>query len=240
MLNKSNNKYQEFVSNPWKVGIVAIMFYLAFQVFADILAIKQTTLFGLVISPAFVVFPMTFTLRDVMHKYIGKQGARLVIVTALALNAIMLLIFQLYVKLPAVAGTEDVQAAVSLIFGSMWRIVLASILAEFASEMMDTEVYQAWVNKFGERHQWGRVLFSNLVAGPIDIVVFKLVAFAGWLPMSVVWANIGGEMLLRVILAVVTVPLIYLAPTPTTNQLANIFIRGYKEKQEEAAESIEV
>jgi queuosine precursor transporter len=175
-----------------------------------------------------------------MHKYIGKQGARLVIVTALALNAIMLLIFQLYVKLPAVAGTEDVQAAVSLIFGSMWRIVLASILAEFASEMMDTEVYQAWVNKFGERHQWGRVLFSNLVAGPIDIVVFKLVAFAGWLPMSVVWANIGGEMLLRVILAVVTVPLIYLAPTPTTNQLANIFIRGYKEKQEEAAESIEV
>jgi len=223
MFKNFRNNYQEFVSNPWKVGIVAVMFYLAFQVFADILAIKQTTLFGLVISPAFFVFPMTFTLRDVMHKYIGKQGARLVIVTALVLNAIMLLIFQLYVKLPAVAGTEDVQSAVSLIFGSMWRIVAASILAEFASEMMDTEVYQAWVNKFGEKHQWGRVLFSNLVAGPIDIVVFKLVAFA----------NIGGEMLLRVILAVATVPLIYLAPNPTTNQLANIFIKGYKEKQEE-------
>lgn len=233
MFKNFRNNYQEFVSNPWKVGIVAVMFYLAFQVFADILAIKQTTLFGLVISPAFFVFPMTFTLRDVMHKYIGKQGARLVIVTALVLNAIMLLIFQLYVKLPAVAGTEDVQSAVSLIFGSMWRIVAASILAEFASEMMDTEVYQAWVNKFGQKHQWGRVLFSNLVAGPIDIVVFKLVAFAGWLPMSVVWANIGGEMLLRVILAVATVPLIYLAPNPTTNQLANIFIKGYKEKQEE-------
>lgn len=223
-------KYRQFVSDNWKVGLIAVMLYLAFQVFADILAIKMTVIAGLTISPAFFVYPMTFTFRDMIHKFLGKQVAQLVIGMALAINIIMLGIFQIYVQLPAVAGAEEIQAAVSLIFGSMWRIVLASISAEFISEMVDTEVYQLWVNKFKQRHQWGRVLFSNLVSGPIDITVFKLVAFLGWLPMGVVWANIASEMLLRVALAVISIPLIYIAPSPSESAL-RMFVRGIPEPE---------
>lgn len=227
---KFKEQYRQFVSNSWKVGIIAVMLYIAFQVFADILAIKMTSLWGLTVSPAFFVFPLTFTFRDLVHKFIGKTGARLVIVTALGINVIMLLIFFIYIRLPAVAGTENIQAAIELIFGSMWRIVLASITAEFCSEMIDTEVYGAWVKRFAEKYQWGRVLTSNVVAGTVDIFVFKMVAFLGWLPMSVVWANVGSEMLLRLGLAIVSIPLIYIAPSPKDSPL-KAFVRGLDEIQ---------
>lgn len=228
MFKKMLVNWKEFRTNHWKMGIVSIMFYLAFQVFADLLAIKMTSFAGLTVSAAFFVYPMTFTFRDLMHKFMGKKVSVIVIKTALLINIVMLGVFWIYVNAPPVPGTEDIQASVSLIFGSMWRIVLASVLAEFVSELVDTEVYQAWVNKFQNKHQWGRVLFSNIVAGPIDITVFKLVAFLGWLPMGVVFANILSEMLLRVGLAIVSIPLIYIAPSPTTEKL-KMFVRGIDE-----------
>jgi len=212
------------------MGIVAIMFYLAFQVFADLLAIKMTNIAGLTISAAFFVYPMTFTFRDLIHKFMGKAMALLVIRTALAINFVMLAVFWVYITLPPVIGTEAIQSSVQLIFGSMWRIVLASITAEFISETVDTNVYQAWVDKFGQKYQWGRVLSSNLVAGPVDITAFKLVAFLGVLPMGVVFANILSEMFLRVLLAVISMPLIYIAPNPTTDKL-KMFVRGLDEPQ---------
>ena len=190
---------------------------------------KRQGVFGLTISAAFFVYPMTFTFRDLIHKFMGKGVSRMVIKIALLINVIMLGIFWIYVKLPPVAGTEFVQDAVSLIFGSLWRIVLASVLAEFISEMIDTEVYQAWVNKFGEKYQWGRVLSSNIIAGPIDITAFKLIAFLGVLPMGVVFANIASEMLLRLALAVISIPLIYIAPSPKTDKL-KMFVRGIEKK----------
>ena len=225
MFKKLTDGWKNLSHNHWKMGIISIMFYLAFQIFADILAIKMTNVAGLTISAAFFVFPMTFTLRDLIHKFMGKQVAQIVIRTALLINFTMLLIFWVYIAFPPVKGTENIQAAVALIFGSMWRIVLASITAEFISETVDTEVYQAWVNKFGAKYQWGRVLSSNIVAGPIDITVFKLVAFLGWLPMGVVFANILSEMLLRFALAVISMPLIYIPPNPTTEKL-KMFVKG--------------
>ena len=207
-------KWSELKTDPLKLGIVAIMFYLSFQIFADILSLKATSFFGLTLGAVFFVYPLTFTFRDIMHKVLGKEVAKLVIYTALSINVVMLGIFWIYVNMPVAEGSEWAQPASELIFGNIWRIVVASVVAEFISEMMDTELYQRWVNKWGEKHQWGRVLYSNTIAGPLDVILFNLIAFTGLWETSLILAVVKTEILLRICMAVVSIPLIYLVPTP--------------------------
>ena len=86
---------------------------------------------------------------------------------------------------------------------------------KIVAELIDTEVYAAWVRKFGRSHQWGRVLASNAVALPIDSVVFVLIAFSGIGPlqavvptsvvMEIIWLNI----VFKGVVTVLSIPLIY-------------------------------
>jgi hypothetical protein len=83
-------------------------------------------------------------------------------------------------------------------------------LAEIVSQLVDTEVYSFYVNKITKKYQWGRVLFSNLISAPIDSVLFIFLAFYGTQPMTVIWSMIGVQIVMKWIMAVVSIPGIYL------------------------------
>jgi len=59
----------------------------------------------------------------------------------------------------------------------VWRITLASIAAEVASELLDTEAYRIWVEHITRKYQWLRVLVSNSISIPIDSALFSFLAF---------------------------------------------------------------
>lgn len=95
------------------------------------------------------------------------------------------------------------------VLAPVWRIVLASILAEVVSELLDTEVYAAWVRRFGERSQWGRVLSSNGVAVPVDSALFVMVAFVGVVPAGDAWEIFTTNVVVKGMVTLATIPLIY-------------------------------
>ena len=77
------------------------------------------------------------------------------------------------------------------------------------AELVDTEVYRAWVARYGVQYQWGRVLSSNAVSVPLDSVIFAVISFAGRLPASVVWSIIVANIVIKGLTAVASTPLIY-------------------------------
>jgi hypothetical protein len=161
-----------------------------------------------------LVYPFTFTLRDLVHKIAGKEAARVLIFTAAAINIVMAAVFWLTARLPA-DPTTGPQIEFGQVLSPVWRIVLASLLAEVVSELADTEVYQRWVQRMGETRQWGRVLVSNGVAIPVDSAIFVVIAFLGVLPGEVVrevfWANV----IAKGVITIVSIPWIYMVkPAP--------------------------
>jgi uncharacterized integral membrane protein (TIGR00697 family) len=182
--------------------------YVAAQMLADISSLRIVTIAGLAVDAGTLVYPFTFTLRDLVHKIAGKSAARILIFTAAGINIVMAGIFWLVARLPADVATGP-QLEFGQVLSPVWRIVVASILAEVISELTDTEVYQRWVAQLGERHQWGRVLASNAVAIPIDSALFVLIAFLGVLPgpvvMEIFWANV----IAKGIVTMVSIPWIY-------------------------------
>ncbi|MBT8213357.1 MAG: VUT family protein, partial [Acidimicrobiia bacterium] len=65
------------------------------------------------------------------------------------------------------------------------------------------------VDRFGSRHQWGRVLASNAVAIPIDSVIFAVIAFAGVLSGDAVVEIIVTNIVVKAIVTIVSIPWIY-------------------------------
>ncbi len=183
--------------------------YVAAQVLADVASLRIVDIFGKAIDGGTFIYPITFTLRDLIHKAAGKRVARALIVTAAIVNLFMAGLFWLVSELPLVAGSGVTSELFADVLGPVWRIVLASIVAEVIGELLDTEVYSAWVKRFGSDKQWGRVLVSNTAALPVDSVLFALIAFAGTVPGSIVWEIIYINIAFKGVVTVLSIPLIY-------------------------------
>jgi hypothetical protein len=202
------------VNRAVKSLLIAATAYVAAQMMADISSLRIVEIGGYAVDGGTLVYPFTFTLRDLVHKIAGKAAARTVIMAAAAVNLVMAGLFWLVAEMPADAVTGP-QLEFGLVLTPVWRIVFASIVAEVVSEMLDTEVYQAWVHRLGRRHQWGRVLVSNAVSVPVDSALFVVGAFGGVLPAAVAWEIFWLNVVIKGLVSLVSIPWIYwVRPAP--------------------------
>ena len=193
------------------VIVVVATAYVAAQILADIASLRILFIAGFSIDAGTIVYPLTFTLRDLVHKTAGIITSRVLIVTAAGINLFMAVLFWIVSVMPA-----DQSVGTQLQFGAVlspvWRIVFASIIAEVVAEFADSEVYQRWVDRAGNRWQWGRVLSSNAIAIPIDSILFTTIAFGGVLPIAVVIGIFWSNVIVKGATTVLSLPLIYIVP----------------------------
>jgi uncharacterized integral membrane protein (TIGR00697 family) len=189
--------------------IVLVASYIALQIFSDIGSLRIVMLGGMSIDAGTFIYPLTFTLRDMVHKTMGKRGAQLMIVTAAGFNLLMALYFWMVSILPADMSVGT-QAEFGLVLAPLWRLVFASIVAEVIAELTDTEIYSMWKKRVTARHQWSRVLVSNGVSIPLDSLIFCWIAFGGLFEASVVWSIFLSNTLIKFATTLVSLPAIYL------------------------------
>ncbi len=196
----------------WVVGL-----YIACQLIADVAATRFVELGGVVMPAGTFIFAITFTLRDVIHKRLGKEWARQVIIVAAFLNILLSGYLWAVSKLPAPVWFE-LSDSWTAVFAIVPAITIGSIVAELVSELVDTEVYHYYKTRFPNAPQWSRVLTSNVVALPIDTIVFSLLAFTllpplfGGVPigfLAAVTQVASGQIIYKAAVTVLSLPLIY-------------------------------
>lgn len=130
--------------------------------------------FGMVATGT-LIFGVTFTARDYVHR-LGRPKVYVMIgVAALASGGLSLL------------GAVD------------WRIIAASVIAIILSETADTEVYQRLINR-----PWlARVTGSNLVSVPLDTVLFNSIAFLGVFALPMLVSIVIGEITVKFLVGLV-------------------------------------
>lgn len=192
-------------------AIIVSVAYVAAQMIADIASLKILLIAGFSVDGGTLVYAITYTLRDLVHKTAGIKTARVLVVSAAVINLVMAGMFWLISILPA-DPSVGAQEAFNQVLAPVWRIVMASILAEVISELTDTEIYQLWVTRVTEKKQWLRVLISNTISIPIDSMLFSWIAFGGTMPNSVVWSIVLSNILIKGAITVFSLPGIYLVP----------------------------
>ncbi|MEQ1787559.1 MAG: queuosine precursor transporter [Acidimicrobiales bacterium] len=203
-----------------RLAVAAVGAYVGAQVIADITSLKIGTFAGRAVDMGTFIYPITFTLRDVVHKALGKRAARALVLTAAVVNVFMALYLQWAARAPSDVS-YPLGAEFEAVLAPLWRITVASILAEVVSELIDTEVYHWFVRRVTTRHQWARVAVSNAVSLPIDNVIFVVVAFGAipgfadhalTLPWAVVWDIFVVNLTVKALVSAASLPLIYLSP----------------------------
>ena len=190
-------------------AVLVVASYIAAQMLSDVLSLKIALVAGFSIDAGTFIYPFTFTLRDLVHKLLGRRVARQLIITAAAINLLMAGLFAFAAWLPP-DPSWNLQHEFAAVLTPVWRIVVASIAAEVLAELTDTEAYHLWVTRVTRRFQWMRVLVSNSISVPLDSLIFCWGAFGGVLPTATVWSIFWANVLLKGGVTLLSLPGIYL------------------------------
>ncbi len=205
-MNRSNSP-----TSLTTAGVLVVAAYVAAQMLSDVLSLKIALVAGFSIDVGTFVYPFTFTLRDLVHKLLGRAAARVDIVAAAVINLLMAGLFAFAAWLPP-DSTWELQREFAAVLTPVWRIVIASIVAEIVSEFADTEIYHLWVTRVTRRYQWARVLVSNSISVPLDSLIFCWGAFGGQLPITTVLSIFWANVIVKGAVTLMSLPGIYLVP----------------------------
>ncbi len=198
-------------NNLLSAAILVSVFYVAAQMMADIASLRIVLVAGFSIDAGTFIYPLTFTLRDMVHKVAGIKIARMLILAAAGINLVMALFFKIVAILPPDMSV-GAQSEFAMVLSPVWRIVGASIIAEVIAELIDTEGYRFWVEKVTRKYQWARVLVSNAISIPVDSFIFSFLAFWGIMMPAVVLSIFFSNMIIKGITTLISIPAIYLVP----------------------------
>jgi uncharacterized integral membrane protein (TIGR00697 family) len=144
-------------------------------------------------------FPISYLIDDVLTEVYGYARARRAIWAGFAAMAFMALMEWTVVHLPVAEGWNG-QAAYERVFGSGWRIIVASMAAFFIGDFVESAVMAKMKIWSEGRNLWLRFWGSTIVGEGIDSLIFYPLAFYGMADWPV--AALGEVMLSQFILKV--------------------------------------
>jgi uncharacterized integral membrane protein (TIGR00697 family) len=155
-------------------------------------------------------FPVAYIIGDVLTEVYGFARARRVIWTGFAALMFMAFMSWVVVALPPAAGWTN-QGAYEAVFGQTWRIVLASMTAFWAGELVNSIVLAKMKIWTRGRHLWSRTIGSTVVGQGVDSLIFYPLAFwgaPGW-SNDLVLKVLATQWLLKVGWEVLLTPVTY-------------------------------
>jgi len=210
------------------VGIALVALFVTALVTAQLLAVKIVPV-GLptglpvvgaeVLVPAGVIaYAVTFLATDCLTELYGHRQAAVVVNVGFGMVLVLLALVWAAILVPAhPAGVE--QAAFATVMAPSTNIVLGGLLAYLVSQNWDVFTFARIRQYTGRRHLWLRNLGSTLSSQFIDTVVFITVAFlvaptlfgiGQALPTDVIVGLIAGQYLVKLAIAVIDTPFVYL------------------------------
>ena len=123
-------------------------------------------------------FPLSYVIGDVLTEVYGYARARRVIWVGFAAMVFMAFMSWAVVAMPA-ADSWKGQSAYEQVFGLVPRIVLASIIAFWAGEFVNSFVMARMKIWTQGKALWSRTIGSTFVGQGVDSMLFYPIAFLG-------------------------------------------------------------
>ena len=142
----------------------------------------------LVFGAGNLFFPISYIFGDILTEVYGYAQARKVIWAGFAAMIFATCMSQIVIHMPSYSAepfNATLQPALEVVFGSTWRIVVASMIAFWAGDFVNAYVLarvKVWTQG---RHLWFRTISSTILGQGVDSLIFYPIAFYG------TWSNEG-------------------------------------------------
>lgn len=155
-------------------------------------------------------FPLGYVIGDILTEVYGYARARRVIWTGFAALIFMAFMSWAVVAMPPADGWSG-QASYEAVFGQVPRIVVASIIAFWAGEFVNSYVMARMKVWTKGKALWSRTIGSTVVGQGVDSLIFYPVAFLflpDWPPERVLQIALS-QWLLKVLWEAALTPVTY-------------------------------
>jgi len=162
-------------------------------------------------SVGIIPWPVVFLTTDLINEYFGRRGVRRLTFLTVAMIAYAFVILAV-TRLPEATPLGVDGDSFDKVFGQSQWIIVGSVTAFLASQLLDVFVFQ-WLRRFtGKSMLWLRATGSTVVSQMIDSVIVLYIGLA--LPMHWDWSTFIATAIpnytVKLVIAVLATPLIYL------------------------------
>ncbi len=190
---------------------IPIGVFASLTVTANIIAFKIVSFGNFVVPAAVITYASTFLVTDFLSEVYGRDTAVKAVWAGFLSNIIMVLSVIIAVRWnPAPFMSPEMVESFNTVLGFAPRVVIASMIAFLISQHHDVWAFHFWKNRTGGRYLWLRNNLSTLISQLIDTLIFITIAFAGKFPAEAIIAMITGQYIVKVIIALLDTPFMYL------------------------------
>ena len=187
--------------------IIAAVF-VALLLLSNISAVKLIEFGPLITDGGLFLFPLVYIVGDVLTEVYGFKAAKRVIYTGFAIGVLAAFTYYLVQIAPPAASWEN-QAAFESILGFVPQIVIASVLAFLAGQLLNSWVLVKVKAKTNEKKLWLRLISSTAVGQLADTVVFTMIASLGRLSFDEFLNFLVVGYLYKTLIEVLLLPITY-------------------------------
>jgi queuosine precursor transporter len=171
-------------------------------------AAKPAQLWGFTFGAGILFFPLSYLIGDILTEVYGYGRARRCVWAGFAAVLFMAFMSWVVVSLPPGPGWAG-QAAYESVFGQVPRIVLASVAAFWAGELVNAFVMAKMKLWTQGKHLWSRTIGSTIFGQGVDSLLFYPLAFLGVWETSTVITVMVTNWALKVLWEIFLTPVTY-------------------------------
>lgn len=153
---------------------------------SNVITSKQVLLpFGITMTGAVFIFPITYVLSDLFSEVYGYKWSRFTCYLGFAMNLFMVLVFSAVIVSPAPDYWTN-QEAFQIVLGSAPRVLFASLLSFMVGDFVNDRVFKAFKDKHPTDHIGFsfRAILSSICGEVADSAIFLPIAFLGTMPVG--------------------------------------------------------
>jgi uncharacterized integral membrane protein (TIGR00697 family) len=184
------------------------VFFVAVLLISNVASSKIVDLHWFTFDGGTLLFPLSYIFGDILTEVYGYRRSRQVIWLGFFSALLMSVVFIVVGKLPPAAGWNN-QDAYDKILGLTPRIVVASLIAYFCGEFLNSFTLAKLKILTQGRWLWTRTIGSTLVGELVDSLIFVVIAFAGLLPNALLLTLIISNYIFKSLVEIVFTPLTY-------------------------------
>jgi len=181
-------------------------------------------LFGeaVTLTAGLITYPLTFLITDVVCEVYGQRRANLIVYTGFAMSVLILGVIQIALIVPGSpvwpAGNANydtvaqMQQAYESVFTLPGMLILGSMAAYLAAQLLDVKLFHFWKRVTQGRHLWLRNNASTMISQLADTVIVNSIflGFGLGLAWDVVIKIIVASYLAKLVIALADTPFVYL------------------------------
>jgi len=161
--------------NNFKLNLLLGLF-VGLLIAMNMLGVKLVSIFGISVSVAIFIVPLTFLITDIIAEVHGRKMAQQFVYVGV-ITLLMIFVYTAIFVLLEPHERFSNNDAYKTIFGGSLRIIIASITAFALSQFHDVWAFAYWKKKTHGKFLWLRNNLSTIVSQAIDTYVFMMIAF---------------------------------------------------------------